>query len=86
MNMSYIVKPIAIEIAAPTSSGTATDVSNAQYVRIVNSSSTAYLVTFAGSFNGSMTIAGNESVLIHKSKEDTIYAANAAIKLAKVSI
>ena len=85
--MSYLIKPIATEIAAPTSSGTATDVSNAQYVRIVNTAATtAYLVTFAGSFNGSMTIAGNESVLIHKSKEDTIYAANAAIKLAKVSI
>lgn len=85
--MSYLIKPIANEIAAPTGSGTATDVSNAQYVRIVNTAATtAHLVTFAGSFSGTMTIAGGDTVLIQKSKEDTIFAANAAVKLAKVSI
>ena len=76
------------EAAAPTGSGTATNVSSARVVRCVNSGSTARLVTLeesGGTDIGTLTVVGGESVLIRKDATDKIFAANAEILLAKVA-
>lgn len=81
-------RPISEEIAAPTSSATASTVSNANVVRVVNASTTAYLVTVisdAGVTIGSMTLVGGESVFVDKPKSYKIFAANASVKLTSVS-
>ena len=78
----------AAEIAAPTSTGAASTVGSSIFVRVVNSGTTAYLVTIvdapSGNVIGSTTVAGQESMILNKAKTDCIFAANAAIKLSSV--
>ena len=78
----------AAEIAAPTSTGAASTVGSTIFVRVVNSATTAYLVTVvdapSGNVVGSTTVAGGETLIINKAKSDCIFAANAAIKLSSV--
>jgi len=87
--MVNFYKPKSAEIAAPTGAGGATTVSNARVVRAVNTSaSTGYLLTmYSESFSdsNSMTLAPMETVLIPKSGSDKIFAANAAVKLTKIT-
>ena len=78
------------EIAAPTSTAAAVDVSRATQVRVVNSVSTAYLVTIvsapSGDVLGSTTIPGYETIVIRKGAAECVFAANAAIKLCRVGV
>lgn len=82
-------KPISEEIAAPTTSGAAITVSDANVVRIVNTaSSSPYLVSLVnedGDTVGSITVLGSQEVFLDKPKTYKVFAANTAIKLTSVS-
>lgn len=81
-------RPITEEIAAPTTVGTATTVSNADIVRVVNTTTSAYLITVVDSDDvviGSMTLTGSEKVFLKKRESDKVYAANAGIRLTRIS-
>lgn len=86
--MANFVTPIAAEINAPTATGTASNVSESNIVRAVNTSSSAgYLLTIQDSDNtliGSMTLAPSESAIVQKNPKDEIFAANANVKLSPV--
>jgi len=87
--MVNFYKPKSTEINAPTTVGTASTVSSARVVRAVNTSaSTAYLVSYYDANfddSASFTLAPMETVLIPKASGDKIYAANAAVKLSKIT-
>jgi|TARA_R110002153_G_scaffold104446_4_gene242269 hypothetical protein len=87
--MSDFVKPVAAEIAAPTTSGAASTVSDAKVVRVVNTTSGAsHLVSIIDTNDaavGSMTIPGHGVAYIPKASTDKVWAANASIKLASVT-
>tara|TARA_R110000782_G_C14597610_1_gene390532 strand:- start:211 stop:486 length:276 start_codon:yes stop_codon:yes gene_type:complete len=87
--MSNFAKPVAAEIAAPTSALTASTVSNAKVVRVVNTNATtAYLVSIIDTDDvaiGSMTIPAAGVAYIPKSTADKVWAANAALRLASVT-
>lgn len=78
------------ETAAPTGSGTASNVGSARVVRCVNTNATTdYLVTLeesGGTDIGTFTLAPMETVLIRKDATDKIFAANADVKLTAVGI
>lgn len=82
-------RPISSEVAAPTTSGAAITVSDANVVRVVNTaSSTPYLVTLLNESDqviGTMTLLGSEVAFIDKGKGWKLYAANAAVKFTSVS-
>ena len=85
--MNYIIK--GTEAALGTSTGAASNFSRAIYVRLFNSgaSTTRHLVTLEqadGTDIGTMTLAGGESVVIHKNPTDKLFAANAGVKGAAV--
>jgi len=79
---------LGAEAALPTTTGTATSFSQATAVRLVNDSSTARLVTVVetqgGDVVGSMTLPGNSVEIIEKQYTHCVFAANAAVKGAKV--
>ena len=87
--MSNFYKPLSTEINAPTTAATASNVSNGRVVRAVNTAATtAHLLTMyadGGSDSATMSIAGGDTIIIPKEKTDKIFAANAAVKLTKVS-
>ena len=85
--MVNFYKPKSAEINAPTTAGSASTVSNARVVRAVNSSaSTAYLLTaIEGADSNSMTLAPMETVIVPKNASDKLFAANAAVKLTKIT-
>ena len=89
--MADFYKPLSTEINAPTTAATASTVSNGRVVRAVNTNaSTAYLLTTyaaadGGSDSATMSLTGGETIIIPKEKTDKIFAANAAIKLTKIS-
>lgn len=78
------------EAALPTSAGAGTSFSEATLVRLVNTAAagTNYLVTLqetaGGTTVGSFTLLGSTEVLLEKNPTYTLYAANAAVKGAKV--
>jgi len=82
-----IIKIKTTEAAAPTGSGTATNVSSATLVRAVNSGTTARLVTVEdsdGTDFGTFTMPGGTVEYIEKDPTDKIFAAHAEILLAAV--
>ena len=82
-----IIKIKTTEAAAPTGSGTATNVSSATCVRAVNSGTTARLVTVeasGGTDFGTFTMPGGTVEYIQKDPTDQIFAAHAEILLAAV--
>ena len=87
--MVNFYKPKSTEIAAPTTVGSASTVSSARVVRAVNTSaSTAYLVSYYDETfddSASLTLAPMETVLIPKGAGDKVWAANAAVKLTKIT-
>jgi hypothetical protein len=87
MSKRYI--PLSVEIAAPTTVGTASDVSTANVVRTANTAgATAYLVTLVdanGTTTGSFTLLPLEVMFLDKSKTSKVFAGNAAVKLTSVS-
>ena len=84
------IRPLSAEIAAPTTTGTASTVSDGVNVRIINTTSAAHLVTLAtaqsGTVIGSFTIMSDEHVVIRKQKDEVIFAANAGVKLTSLAI
>jgi len=81
------IKIKTTEAAAPTGSGTATNVSSATLVRAVNSGTTARLVTVeasGGTDFGTFTMPGGTVEYIEKDPTDQIFAAHAEILLAAV--
>jgi len=84
--VSYL-KPLSLEVACPTTSATAINVSSARDVRVVNSGSTARLLTISTpghSDSASMTIAANETVIIPKISTDIMFGAHGDLKLTSV--
>ena len=82
-----IIKIKTTEAAAPTGSGTATNVSSATCVRAVNSGTTARLVTVeasGGTDFGTFSMPGGTVEYIQKDPTDKIFAAHAEILLAAV--
>ena len=82
-----IIKVKTTEAAAPTGSGTASNVSSATCVRAVNSGTTARLVTVelaGGTDIGTFTMPGGTVEYIEKDPTDKIFAAHAEILLAAV--
>ena len=81
------IKIKTTEAAAPTGSGTASNVSSATLVRAVNSGTTARLVTVeasGGTDFGTFTMPGGTVEYIEKDPTDQIFAAHAEILLAAV--
>ena len=82
-----IIKVKTTEAAAPTSSGTASNVSSATLVRAVNSGTTVRLVTVeasGGTDFGTFSMPGGTVEYIEKDPTDKIFAAHAEILLAAV--
>ena len=81
-------KPLTTEIAAPTTSGTASNLSAANVVRAVNVGATAVLVTLAtsaGATVGTFTVIAGDTVYIDKDKTQKVFAASADVKLTSVT-
>ena len=82
-----IIKVKTTEAAAPTGSGTASNVSSATLVRAVNSGTTVRLVTVeaaGGTDFGTFSMPGGTVEYIQKDPTDKIFAAHAEILLAAV--
>ena len=81
-------RPITEEIAAPTTSGNAVTVSDADRVRVVNTGTSSYLLTILDSSDntiGSMTLTSGEKVFINKRDSDKLYAANSNVRFARIT-
>ena len=79
------------EIAAPTSTGAASNVDRGRMIRVYNSGGSDYLVsvqTGAGTpvLIGTFTLRAYTVEYVQKDATDEIFAAHAAIKLANVSV
>jgi len=76
-------------IAAPTTTGTASTVSDATEVSVFNNSTTAYAVALltaaSGSVVGNITLAGGERVNIVKDRAHALYSVNAAVMFTPVN-
>lgn len=78
---------LGAELACPTTVGTATSFAQATVVRLVNTDTSAHLVTLLdSSFQGigSMTMPAGTVEYLEKNHSDLVLAANAAIKGSKV--
>ena len=81
-------KPLTTEIAAPTTSGTASAVSAANVVRAVNTGTGSVLVTLTTSAAvtvGTFTLPAGETVYIDKDKSQKVFAASADVKITSVT-
>ena len=84
-----IIKVKTTEAAAPTSSGTATNVSSATCVRAVNSGTGVRLITVeesGGTDIGTFSMPGTTVEYIEKDPTDKIFASDAEILLAAVAL
>ena len=76
------------EAACPTTTGTATSFSEATVVRLVNTHSGNHLVTVvetrSGDVVGSFTMLRGTTEFLEKNPTQCVFAANAAVKGAKV--
>jgi hypothetical protein len=81
-------KPLTLQVNAPTSSGTASTVSDANVVRAVNTGAAAVLVTLTDADStavGSFTITAGEVAYIDKGKTQKVFAASTDVKLTSVT-
>lgn len=81
-------RPISEEIAAPTTAGGAVTVSDADIVRVVNTTTSPHLVTVlnsSGGVIGSMTLTSGEKVFLKKREGDKVYAANSGVKFSRIT-
>ena len=85
------VQLMAATAAAPTTTGAAVTVSDANYVMIFNGAAAGTnpvvtLVTAAsGTVLGTVSVGGGERIIIKKDPSEVLYAANAAVLLTKVN-
>ena len=79
---------LGAEAACPTTTGTATSFSEASAVRLVNTDSSAHVVsvveTQSGTGIGSFTMPGTSVEVLEKGYTQCVFASNAAVKGAKV--
>ena len=84
-----IIKIKGTQVAAPTGSGTATNVSSSTCVRAVNSGTGVRLITVeesGGSDIGTFSMPGATVEYIEKNPTDKIFASDAEILLAAVTL
>ena len=79
------------QINAPTGSGTASNVSKATCMYVINTNASAQLVTIqddAGSPTtlGSFSVGGGASHFVEKNPTDEVFAAHADIKITPVAM
>ncbi len=81
---------LGAEIVCPTTTGTATSFSEASAVRLVNTDSSAHLVTVvetqSGTVKGSFTLPASAVETLEKQYSHCVFAANAGVKGAKVGL
>ena len=81
--MSQRIVVAATEIACPTTTGTASTFGSATCVRLVNTTSTARLVTVveeaSGTVLGSFTMIGNTVEFLQKRSSHAVFAAHASV-------
>ena len=79
---------LAAEIASPTTTGTATSFTEASVVRLVNTDSSAHVVsvveTRSGTGIGSFTMPAGSVEFLEKTYTHCVFATNAAVKGSKV--
>ena len=79
---------LGAEAACPTTTGAATSFSEASAVRLVNTDSSAHVVsiveTQSGTGIGSFTMPATSVEVIEKGYTQCVFASNAAVKGAKV--
>ena len=79
---------LGAEAACPTTTGTATSFSEASAVRLVNTDSSAHVVsvveTQSGTGIGSFTLPASAVETLEKKYTHCVFASNAAVKGAKV--
>ena len=79
---------LGAEIACPTTTGAATSFTEASAVRLVNTDSSAHVVsvveTRSGTGIGSFTMPGSSVEVLEKGYTQCVFASNAAVKGAKV--
>ena len=79
---------LGVQIAAPTGTGTASNVSSARVVMVQNVGSTSRLVTLEesdGTDIGTFNIAPNGNMQLEKAPTDKIFAADAEVKLTPIA-
>lgn len=81
---------LGAEAACPTTTGTATSFTAASAVRLVNTDSSAHLVTVVatpnGTVTGSFTLPASAVEILEKQTSHCVFAANAGVKGAKVGL
>ena len=81
---------LGAEEACPTTTGTATSFTQASAVRLVNTDSSAHLVTVvetqSGAVKGSFTLPASAVETLEKNYTHCVFAANAGVKGAKVGL
>ena len=81
---------LGAEEACPTTTGTATSFTQASAVRLVNTDSSAHLVTVVeaqnGTVKGSFTLPASAVETLEKNYTHCVWAANAGVKGAKVGL
>ena len=81
---------LGAEAACPTTTGTATSFTEASAVRLVNTDSSAHLVTVvetqSGTVKGSFTLPASAVETLEKQYTHCVFAANAGVKGAKVGL
>ena len=81
---------LGAEAACPTPTGTATSFTQASAVRLVNTDSSAHLVTVvetqSGAVKGSFTLPASAVETLEKNYTHCVFAANAGVKGAKVGL
>ena len=78
-----MIKLLGTEDALGITTGAASNFGNAKTVRLVNTTTTGYLVTLEqadGTDIGTMTLMGGESVVIHKNPTDKLFALTLVLK------
>ena len=86
--MALNTNVLSAEIALPTTTGTATSFTQASVVRLVNTDSSAHLVsvveTQSGTAVGSFTMPAGSVEFLEKTYTHCVFATNAGVKGAKV--
>ena len=81
---------LGAEAACPTTTGNATSFGEATAVRLVNTDSSAHLVTVvatqSGTVTGSFTLPASAVEVLEKQYSHCVFAANAGVKGAKVGL
>ena len=86
--MSHRTLVLGVEAALPTTTGTATSVTEASVVRLINNDSSAHLVTVvetqSGSTVGSFTMPGGSVEFLEKQYAYCVWSASANVRGTKV--